>query len=226
MVPGSSVPAGKKSVCAIPNIDPRLLAFHPKLCRGHRAPAYRRRFAGVSPFIDEVWLPTRARKTVREVGRGIGTSVMCARAIAIVGPLLALLFAGCASLSPGTRGEETQGAALKPALKAGVVAATKQKAPPLDLTSLEKRLKDTQAIGELAKMSLKNEVTDLVNQFREFHEGKLKTTLAELRQPYDQLVLKVLALLRDADPPLAAAIVASREAIWAILADPKKFAAI
>jgi len=164
---------------------------------------------------------------MREVGRGIGTSVMCARAIAIVGPLLALLFAGCASLSPGTRGEETQGAALKPALKAGVVAgATRQKAPPLDLTSLEKRLKDTQAIGELAKMSLKNEVTDLVNQFREFHEGKLKTTLAELRRPYDLLMLKVLSLLRDADPPLAAAIVASREAIWAILADPKKFAAI
>jgi carbon monoxide dehydrogenase subunit G len=36
----------------------------------------------------------------------------------------------------------------------------------------------------------------------------------------------VLSLLRDADPALAAAIVASREAIWAILADPKKFAAI
>ena len=37
------------------------------------------------------------------------------------------------------------------------------------------------------------------------------------------VLLKVLALLQDTDPPLAAAIVASREAIWGILADPDKF---
>jgi hypothetical protein len=40
------------------------------------------------------------------------------------------------------------------------------------------------------------------------------------------LLLKVLALLQDTDPPLAGAIVASREAIWGILADPAKFATI
>jgi hypothetical protein len=150
---------------------------------------------------------------------------MRARGMAV--PLLALLFAGCASVSPGTRGEEPQGAAPRSALRASVVVgATKQKAPPLDLTSLEKRLKETQAIGEFAKISLRNEVTDLVDQFRAFHQGKLKTTLADLRRPYDLLVLKVLSLLKDNDPSLAAALVASREAIWAILADPKKFAAI
>jgi hypothetical protein len=149
------------------------------------------------------------------------------RARVIVASVVALLFAGCASLSPGTRGQDPQGAASPSPSRASVVAGpTKQKAPPLDLTTLEKRLKDTQAIGELAKISLRNEVTDLVDQFRAFHRGTLKTTLVELRRPYDLLVLKVLALLRDADPALAAAIVASREAIWAILADPKKFAAI
>jgi hypothetical protein len=149
------------------------------------------------------------------------------RARAIVGPLLALLFAGCASVSPGTRGEEPHGSVPQSPLRASaVVAPTKQKAPPLDLTSLEKRLKDTQAIGEFAKIALRNQVNDLLTQFREFHQGTLKTTLTELRRPYDLLVLKVLSLLRDADPALAAAIVASREAIWAILADPKKFAAI
>ena len=56
--------------------------------------------------------------------------------------------------------------------------------------------------------------------------GKLKTTLVELRRSYDLLVQKVLALLQDADPPLATAIVASRDAIWGILSDPKKFATI
>jgi len=34
----------------------------------------------------------------------------------------------------------------------------------------------------------------------------------------------VLSLLQDGDPSLAAAIVASREAIWGILSDPVKFA--
>lgn len=102
----------------------------------------------------------------------------------------------------------------------------KQKAPPLDVASLEQRLKDTKAIGVLTKITLKNQVDDLLNQFRAFYQGKLKTTLAELRRPYDLLVLKVLSLLQDSDPALAAAIVASREAIWGVLADPAKFATI
>jgi hypothetical protein len=103
----------------------------------------------------------------------------------------------------------------------------KQKvSPPFDLTSLEKRLKETQAIGVLAKVALRNQVDDLLRQFRSFHQGKLKTTLAELRRPYDLLVLTVLSLLQDNDPSLAAALVASREAIWGILSDPVKFATI
>jgi hypothetical protein len=101
----------------------------------------------------------------------------------------------------------------------------KPQAPPLDLNSLETRLKDTKAIGVLTKIALKNQVDDLLNQFRAFYQGKLKTTLAELRRPYDLLVLKVLSLLQDSDPSLAAAIAASREAIWGILSDPVKFAA-
>jgi hypothetical protein len=102
----------------------------------------------------------------------------------------------------------------------------KPKAPPLDLTSLEARLRETGAIGVLTKIALKNQVDDLLNQFRAFYQGKLKTTLAELRRPYELLVLKVLALLQDSDPALASAIVASREAIWGILSDPVKFATI
>ena len=78
----------------------------------------------------------------------------------------------------------------------------------------------------LTKITLKNQVDDLLDQFRAYYAGKLKTTLAELRQPYDLLVLKVLSLLQDSDAALAAAIVASREAIWGILADPAKFAKI
>jgi hypothetical protein len=102
----------------------------------------------------------------------------------------------------------------------------KKTPPTLDLKSLEQRLKDTSAIGVLTKIALKNQVDDLLDQFRAFYQGKLNTTLAELRQPYDLMVLKVLSLLQQNDPTLASAIVASREAIWGILADPKKFATI
>jgi hypothetical protein len=100
----------------------------------------------------------------------------------------------------------------------------KQAAPPLDLAALEKRLRETDAIGVFTKIALKNQVDDLVNQFRAYYQGRAKTTLAELRQPYDMLLLKVLSLVQDSDPALAKTIVASREAIWSILADPAKFA--
>jgi hypothetical protein len=104
--------------------------------------------------------------------------------------------------------------------------AAKPKAPPLDLASLEQRLKDTKAIGLLTKITLKNQVDDLLNQFRAFYQRKLKSDLADLRRSYDLLVLKVLTLLQEGDKALASAIVASREAIWDILSDPAKFATI
>jgi hypothetical protein len=98
--------------------------------------------------------------------------------------------------------------------------------PPLDLASLENRLKETKAIGVFTKIALKNQVDDLLNQFRAYYQGSVKTTLAELRQRYDLLLLKVLSLLQDGDRSLASSIGASREAIWGILADRQKFAAI
>jgi hypothetical protein len=98
--------------------------------------------------------------------------------------------------------------------------------PPLDLTTLKQRLRDTSAIGVFTKLALKNQVDDLLNKFRGFYRGEVKITLSELRQSYELLVQKVLALLQDSDPPLAKEITASREAIWGLLADPQKFATL
>jgi hypothetical protein len=95
--------------------------------------------------------------------------------------------------------------------------------PPLDLPSLEKRLRETEAIGFFTKITLKNQVDDLVKQFREYHRNPEKASLTELRQRYDMLLLKLLSLLQDSDPPLARTIVASRDAIWSMLTDPVKF---
>jgi hypothetical protein len=126
-----------------------------------------------------------------------------------------------ATAAPATPAEQAQN-------KEGVgpAPAKQQTAAPLDLKSLVTRLKDTKAIGVFTKLALKNQVDDLLEQFRAYYQGRLKTTLAELRRPYELLLLKVLALLQDADPPLAGAIVASREAIWGVLADPAKFKAV
>jgi len=100
------------------------------------------------------------------------------------------------------------------------------KASSLDLNSLEQKLKDTRAIGVFTKLSLKNQVDDLLSEFRAFHKGATKPPQSELRQKYDLLIMKVLSLLQNGDPQLASAIASSREALWGILMDPQKFANI
>ena len=146
--------------------------------------------------------------------------------------------APAASVTPGAAAAKPAAPEGKPPAKAAAAPApqpakpsptaptAKPKAPTLDLKALETQLKETKAIGVMTKLSLKNQVDDLLDQFRAYYQGKLKTTLAELRRPFDLLVLKLLSLLQDSDPPLAAAIVASREAIWGILSDPAKFASL
>lgn len=98
--------------------------------------------------------------------------------------------------------------------------------PSVDLPSLEKQLRETDAIGLFTKITLKNQIDDLVNQFREYHGKRREISLAELRQRYDMLLLKLLSLLQDKDPPLAHTIVASRDTIWSMLTDPHKFSTI
>ena len=96
--------------------------------------------------------------------------------------------------------------------------------PPLDLESLESRLKETRAIGLFTKLALKNQVDDLLDRFRAHYQGRSNTSPAQLRQPFELLIMKVLAILQDNDPLLAHDILDSREAIWEVLADPEKFA--
>ena len=111
-----------------------------------------------------------------------------------------------------------------PAAAPAPAPAPAAKPAPLDLKTLEQRLKDTNAIGVLTKLSLKNQVDDLVGQFRAFHGGKRPPTLAELRPGFELLLMKVLSLLQDKDAALAHDINASRDAIWTVLADKQKFA--
>ena len=120
-------------------------------------------------------------------------------------------------------------AAKAPVSKPAAVATAPRKpaaGQPLDLDALIARLKETKAIGVFTKLSLKNKVDDLLDEFREHHSGKPEPTIADLRQSYDLLMMKVLSLLQDDDQQLASQIGSSRETIWGLLADPKKFAAL
>ncbi|HLY52037.1 MAG TPA: hypothetical protein VKQ31_03410 [Steroidobacteraceae bacterium] len=106
---------------------------------------------------------------------------------------------------------------------AAAVAAAPAAAATLNLTSLEQRLRDTRAIGLFTKLSLKNQVDDLLAQFRAYYAGQGGVTLAELRRSYELLLMRVVTLLQDDDPGLASAVASSRDAIWAILSHRTSF---
>lgn len=103
-------------------------------------------------------------------------------------------------------------------------APARAAASTLNLDTLEQRLKDTDAIGVFTKIALKNQVDDLLKRFKAYHDSDGKSALAQLRQSYDQLLLKVNDVLKNGDPSLAGEIMGSREAIWGVLSDPVKFA--
>jgi hypothetical protein len=127
-----------------------------------------------------------------------------------------------AAPAPGARTPAPQAAREVAPPAAKTLAAN----PTLDLKALEEQLKDTKAIGFFTKITLKNQVDDLLDRFRDYYKGKAKLTLTDLRRSYDLLMMKVLSLLQEEDQKLASAIVSSREAIWRLLADPKTFATL
>ena len=130
------------------------------------------------------------------------------------------------TVAPATPRAAPRAASPRPPATPPVVAApTAPAAPPtLDLTALEAQLRATKAIGVFTKISLKNQVDDLMKKFRDHYGGKTVRTMTELRRSYDLLIMKVLSLLQDDDLMLASAIVSSREAIWGLLSDQNKFA--
>jgi hypothetical protein len=130
-----------------------------------------------------------------------------------------------------TQAPQTANKTAPPVAKtpAPIAQARKPNASPstavtLDLNGLKTQLRETKAIGLFTKIALKNQVDDLLDQFRKYYQGKSKTNMMELRQSYNLLLLKVVSLLQNKDEKLASAIVSSREAIWDLLSDPKKFA--
>lgn len=111
----------------------------------------------------------------------------------------------------------------KPSTVVAAVAPVPAPAPSLDVAGLKSRLRDTDAIGVFTKIALKNQVDDLMEEFRRRYDAGQNADVAALREPYNLLMLKVLSLVQDDDPDLAHMLSGSREAIWGILANREKF---
>jgi type IV secretory pathway VirB10-like protein len=93
----------------------------------------------------------------------------------------------------------------------------------ISLEELGARIKATPAIGTFSKLALKNDIDDLVDDLRGYHEHH-EGDLDDLHQRYEALVLKLLALLEDDEPELALALARSRNDIWSRLVNPVEFA--
>ena len=127
------------------------------------------------------------------------------------------------ALDPGMEPPVLGLPSLEPEVASDADAGAREVEPPLDLRSLEKRLRNTEALGVFTKVALKNQIEDLVDALRRFH-NKGRGRLDSLRERYDGLVLKIMSLVQEDEPRLASDIDRSRERIWALLADPEDFA--
>ena len=128
-----------------------------------------------------------------------------------------------AAPAPAVKASTPAAPAAKAASPSAGAAAGPAAPKALDLKSLEKRLKDTNAIGLMTKLSLKNQLDDLVAKFRAFHDGRRPPTLTELRPGFELMLMKVLSLVQDQDSALANDINAARGAMWEVLSDREKF---
>lgn len=90
---------------------------------------------------------------------------------------------------------------------------------PVDLEELSQHLKETPAIGLFTKLELKSQIDELVEKARASHTRGVPP-LETVHERFDLLVLKLLSLLQDDAPALAAEVAASRESLWGVLADP------
>jgi len=91
----------------------------------------------------------------------------------------------------------------------------------VDIKTLEKRLKSTDAIGFFTKLAIRNNIVDLMDKIKRYRKKSLlKVKIKEIRSSFDGLLLKIIALL-DEDPKLSRDLYVGRESIWESLLEVK-----
>lgn len=95
-------------------------------------------------------------------------------------------------------------------------------ADSLNLTRLEYRLRNSEAIDWLQKVKLNADVEDLKARIETRLTSNAGAALGDLQGHFNRLFDTVLAMLRDADPRLHRDMLASRHLIWTTLSQPKR----
>ena len=75
------------------------------------------------------------------------------------------------------------------------------------------------AIGLLTKLSLREDMSRLLEDVRAYRRRASLATLSDLRRRFDSLVNRVLTLVHEDDRDLALEVAAIREDLWLTLAE-------
>jgi hypothetical protein len=106
-------------------------------------------------------------------------------------------------------------------LKSGKAYAKSEQVSAIDMKILTKRLKATKAIGLFTKLAIRNDVSDLMDEVRRYRKKSvLATKIKEIRESFEGLLLKIVALL-EGDPELSRDLYMGRESIWKSLLEVK-----
>jgi hypothetical protein len=142
--------------------------------------------------------------------RALKVGIVAATLIALAGAL------GVGSYAPTTA---VAGTPTRPAVPIGDADGDGD----VDLDDLIKRIKDSNAVGLLTKISLKRDIDVFKGDLKAVHDGASKSTLVQLHERYDLMVHKLISALQAKDPGLAREISESRNYLWSKLADPNEF---
>lgn len=100
------------------------------------------------------------------------------------------------------------------------VQAEEAQPKSFSMNELIERLKKSDAIGFLTKLTLRSDALDLVDMVKAYKRHTAPYSLSQLHARFNGLLLKVLALLND-DPRLSKDISMARDEIWKNLLEVK-----
>ncbi|HKJ83518.1 MAG TPA: hypothetical protein VJ961_05825 [Mariprofundaceae bacterium] len=127
----------------------------------------------------------------------------------------------CDSTDPsGTTRQQGQMTKTDKAVVDAGTAAVEAESKSFSMDELIERLKKSDAIGFLTKLTLRSDAVDLVDMVKAYKRDASRYSLADLHARFNGLLLKVLALLND-DPKLSKDISMAREDIWKSLMEVK-----
>lgn len=94
--------------------------------------------------------------------------------------------------------------------------------PVFDIDVLIERVKETDAVGVFTKLSLKNQIDDLLEHAAEVNQSPAPENVEKLRNEFEGLLLKTVTLLNNGeDYTLAEDIYLAREQLWKSIMENK-----